>query len=418
MAAERDPAAEGPGLQRRQALLALGALGALTGAAVAGGCAQSPGLANRPSPALDSLSRISLASLRQRGYDARLQLEDRVGDNAWLSYRSDSLKVYARVVVPPPIRVRPAAGWPVIVHAHGWVGEQGAVAYRFGVGSADSMSGLLDRFVQAGYVVVVPGFRGHGTVRGMPAEGLEWIQTYDNGSYLSPIFYAVDLLHALQSLATLDQAVPGLRVDPRRLYLTGHSQGGDVALTALAVSSSPALPLQFAAASIWAGCFEGRIEQGRFYGAMEASADALKDPRFMPVMPSWWKPSMYTGSIEQGQLRRQQQMYDTVRRTVADQADAHPQTRPLDTAMAALDAIKHPQHVRAPLHLHCSDMDHYSPPAWNETLARGVQAAGGRARVHLHAGNSHSFQVESGWSPAGARPGLATIATQCLELFA
>jgi dienelactone hydrolase len=368
-------------------------------------------------PAITSLSTLALTSLRERNYSASFQFEQGSINDFLVSYRSDGLRVYARVIAPPAQHERPPAGWPVVVYAHGWVGQEGAPGYRFGLGSADSMAPILSRFVQAGYVVLVPGFRGHGTVKGVPAEGTEWIKAYDNGSYLSPIFYAVDVLHALQAMATIDQAVPGLQVDPKRIYLTGHSQGGDAALTALAVSSSAQLPLKFAAASIWAGCFEGRIEQGRFYGAMEASADALKDPRFMHVMPSWWKPSMYTGTIEQGQQQRQQQMYVTARSLVADQADAHPQTRPLDAAMVAIDAIKHPQFIRVPLQLHFSDMDHYSPPAWNERLARAVNAIGGRAEAHRYSGNTHSFRVEPGWSPAGSEAGIDLIAARSLTLF-
>lgn len=401
------------GLTSGGLLLGIGsAPGVLRAAAVSAGAAARPA-----PPAISSLSTLALSSLRQREYSASFQVEERVGEDTWASYRSDGLRVYARIVAPPPEQKRPPQGWPVVIYAHGWVGEEGAPGYRFGVGSADSMATVLKRFVQAGYVVLVPGFRGHGTVKGVPAEGIEWIKAYDNGSYLSPIFYAVDVLHAVQALVTLDQIVPGLLVDPQRIYLTGHSQGGDAALTALAVASSPQLPLKFAAASLWAGCFEGRIEQGQFYGAMEASADALKDPRFLHVMPSWWKPSMYFGTIEQGQQRRKRQMVDTVRRFVADQADAHPQKQPLDAAMAAIDAIKHPQFIRVPLQLHFSDMDHYSPPAWNEALARAVNASGGRAEALRYPGNTHSFRVEPGWSPAGSVPGIDLITTRSLTLF-
>lgn len=429
--AYRDGKAQAPtpmDCHRRHAARALGcaAAGLLLGTGGAPGALRA---ASRPEidagtasvavlpPAIASLSTLALPSLRQRDYLARFELEERAGQAARVSYRSDGLRMYARIVAPPSRHQRPPGGWPVVVHAHGWVGETGSPDYRFGVGSADSMAVVLNRFVDAGYVVVIPGFRGHGTVKGVQAEGIEWIKAYDNGSVLSPIFYAVDVLHALQALATIDQTLPGLKVDPQRIFLTGHSQGGDAALTALAVSSSPRLPLQFAAASIWAGCFEGRIEQGRFYGAMESSADALKDPRFLHVMPSDWKPSMYTGTIEQGQQRRERQMYDTVRRLVADQADAHPQTRPLNTAMAAIDAIKQPQFIRVPLHLHFSDMDHYSPPAWNESLALAVNATGGRAEAHRYPGNTHSFRVESGWSPAGSSPGLDQITARSLALF-
>lgn len=126
---------------------------------------------------------------------------------------------------------------------------------------------------------------------------------------------------------------------------------------------------------------------------------------------------MYTGTIEQGQRRRQQQMYETVRRRVADQADADPLRQPLDAAMGAIDAIKHPQYILVPLQLHFSDMDYYSPPAWNEPLARAVNANNGNAQAYQYSGNTHSFNVEPGWSPAGSEPGINHIVSRSLALF-
>ena len=90
--------------------------------------------------------------------------------------------------------------------AHGWVGADGAPGYTFNY-AADSYYGdMLDAWVKAGYVVLMPGFRGHGTVNDVPADGLEWIQTYDNGSYLSPIFYAIDILNLLDSVDSLERS--------------------------------------------------------------------------------------------------------------------------------------------------------------------------------------------------------------------
>ncbi len=95
-----------------------------------------------------------------------------------------------------------------------------------------------------------------------------------------------------------------VKVDTSRIYLTGHSQGGDVALTALAVSSGPSITNSFVAASIWKGCSEGRVEQGAFYGPQENSKDAWPDPAYFPIMPSWWDPSWSLMTIEEGIARR------------------------------------------------------------------------------------------------------------------
>lgn len=372
---------------------------------------------SRIDPALPRLADLSLATLRNRAFEARYTLEEwRTKDDVTASYISDGLRVYARIQMPGPDVRRPATGWPVILYAHGWVGLHGALGWHFERQGDGLGADLLARFAAAGHVVVVPGFRGHGTVHGVPAEGREWIEAYDNGSYLSPLFYAVDLLHALAAVPSLETVLPGLHIDPARLHVAGHSQGGDVALAALAVASRPGRPQRLAAGALWAGCFEGRVEQGEFYGAMEGSVDALADPRFLGVMPHWWQPSMYgSGGIEAGQRRKREQMLQTLQRHVVDARDVR--ASQLATLMAPMDAIKHPQFIQAPLQLHHSDRDHYSPPAWNAALARRVNEAGGRAEAHLYPGNTHDFRVQPGWSPPGSRPGRSLVAERTLAHF-
>lgn len=389
-------------------------------------------------PGIASLSEISIDGLRSRDFSSTLTIEQQLGDaqgsseysqfygepyyNTYMaSYDSDGLRVYSRVDVPPGDM--PAGGYPVIVFSHGWVGEEGAPGYKFNYAPEAYYGDMLDAYVKAGYVVLTPGFRGHGTVNEVPADGLEYIQAYDNGSYLSPIFYAIDILNLLagvDSLNDVDWAAWGagdVKVDTDRIYLTGHSQGGDAAFTALAVSSSPALENHFAAASIWSGSIEGRVEQGAFFGPQEASADAVTDPAYFPHMPSWWDPAWYWGTIADGNAAKKAEMYDTVRQFVADQTNADPETHSLIPAMAALDASKHPQYFDMPLDLHFSDMDHYSIPAWNEAAIRLIRAAGGTATAYLYPGNSHELNIDEGWSPADATPGRKTAIERTIELF-
>lgn len=226
-----------------------------------------------------------------------------------------------------------------------------------------------------------------------------------NGCRLSPILYAIDLLHALQALPSLHRAVPGAAIDAQRVTVGGCSQGGDVALTALAVASAPGRPLRPRAGVIWAGCFAGRLEQARFYGGMEGSADALRDLAFFPHMPSWWKPNMYRGSIAEGIARKHRELLDTVGQHVNEPGELSVQA--LAPQLARIDAWSQPELIQARLQLHFSDQDHYSPPMWNEQLARAVRATGGQVDTHLYRGNTHSFGVERDWSPADAVAGQA-----------
>jgi dienelactone hydrolase len=386
---------------------------------------------------IPSLKQISIDGLRSRQFSSTLTIESQLGTSAgesaysqyygapfyntyMASYKSDGLRVYTRVDVPPT--PMPAAGYPVIIFAHGWVGASGAPNYVFNYKANAYTGDIFDAWIKAGYVLLVPGFRGHGTVKGIPAEGLDYIKAYDNGSYLSPIFYAIDVLNLLEGTGTLNAVdwskwgAGGVKVDTSRIYLSGHSQGGDAALTALAVSSSPRMTNTFSAASIWNGCFEGRVEQGAFYGPQENSKDAWTDPAYYPVMPYWWDASWSPMTIEQGIAKKKTQMYNTVKTYVANQKNADMAANSLFTVMAELDAHKYPQYITAPLDLHYGDMDHYSIPEWNASLVKSVRSVNGTAKAYLYKGNTHELTVDPN-APAGSVAGRPTAIQETINRF-
>lgn len=360
-------------LDRRSVLFGLGA-------AAWWGSASASASSNTDPPVvrLASLDSLSLRRLRERDFAAAFEAVPGaagVSADSTVAYRSDGLRVYARVVLPPEDQPQPAAGWPVLLWAHGYVGAGRVAAWGFDRDAGSLSNEVIRRYAQAGHVVVVPGFRGHGSVAGRPADGLEWVQAFDNGSYLSPILYAIDLLHALQALPSLGEAVPGVAINTQRVSVAGYSQGGDVALTALAVASAPSRPQRLRAGVIWAGCFAGRLEQALHFGGLE------------------------------GLALKHRQLLDAVRRHVAEPGEISVQA--LAPQLARIDAWSQPELIQAPLQLHFSDQDHYSPPAWNEQLARGVKSVGGKVEAHLYPGNTHSFGVLPGGSPANAVAGLA-----------
>jgi len=390
--------------------------------------------ASAHNPAIRSLDELSIRSLRARSYGSTFtilkQLGDTRGESGYahtfgppyydtylLGYQSDGLHVLSRLDVPPTSRLSPGKPVPLVIFAHGWVGEEKAPTYALTY-SADAYYGdMIDALVKAGFAVLSPGYRGHGNVDGKPADGIEWMRAYDNGSYLSPQFYAIDILNALESIDSLPSLVAGLKVDAKCISLLAHSQGGDAALTTLTVASSPTVHHPIAHAAIWAGTFAARTEQLRYYGGLEYSKDAAGDPRFFPVMPDWWDSKSYKGSIDEGIAERRRQMYDTVRRFVLDRSDADPALHPVEPAMAAIDAIAQPGLIDADLELHYGTMDYYSPPRWNEELATGMRAAGKRVTLHEYAGNNHEFRVVPNWSPASAKPGRADALASTLALF-
>ena len=441
-------------------------------------------------PQIDSLADLSIEALRARPYGSSIHLESRLdtGLNAaayrqqfsadgspsyhsyMASYDSDGLRVYTRVDIPAS--APPANGYPVMVFAHGWEGIEAAPGFDFGYKAESLYSRYIDAFVDSGFLVLTPGFRGHGTVDGVAAEGIEFLRTWDNGSYISPVFYAIDVLNLIDGIQTLDtvnwdewgyreRETP--RANTNIIHINGHSQGGDAALIALAVSGEgSALNNSASSGSIWSGCFGARFDQVHIYGPMASTLQAFMsgdgtwtdsaiglygsvNPSFVFAWPPDWigtldtKSPAWTWQADNWKLKtvadsleaKFTQMYEAVNQNVAEINDATFElTRNDDgyieirhdpritTAMADIGAYNAEQYLLEPLLLHHSDQDYYSIPAWNTDLSKKVNAIGGYALDLTYPGNTHSLLVSKHewFSPRGTTEGFLGMLRRDLEL--
>jgi pimeloyl-ACP methyl ester carboxylesterase len=186
---------------------------------------------------IGSLTELSTESLRARSYDgavtgvAEIDCPGRAAGakSRMLSYSSDGLGLYARLELPaiPP----PESGYPVVLFLHGWVGADAAPDYPFSCNEGGYYAHVINAWSDAGYAVLMPGYRGHGTVAGKPADGHDWMKTWDNGTYLSPVFYAVDALNLLAAAPGIealgiDAGAGAVKLDLSKVHTIGHSQGG------------------------------------------------------------------------------------------------------------------------------------------------------------------------------------------------
>ena len=424
-------------------------------------------------PVLDSLDALSIETLRQRAYAAEIKVQQSrtfksaTGDHQYYfgSYLSDGLQVYVRVDVPST--AAPVGGYPVVIFVHGWVGEQAAPAYNFELNEASAGAAIIKAYVEAGFVVLTPGLRGHGTVSGRAADGLEFLRAWDNRSYLSPIFYAIDVLNLLAGLESLDR-IDGqvrdreLRLDRARINIMGYSQGGDVALTALAVAGeNSTLKTSINAASIWAGCFASRLEQASIYGPMQDTAMAFtagdgrwngsdradngrRNMDFVFPYPGDWiinpSPSDWTWQAESWQLptveaslhKTYSAMYAHLRAGIVNLKDIQYtlgrdkqgsikvlHAPRLVAQLEKLGGYHATQYLSEPINLHHSDRDFYSLPEWNADLAMRVNAAGGRVRDFVYSGTNHRLAVSphEWFSPAGTVDGLPEMLARDIVLF-
>ena len=397
-----------------------------------------------------SLSALSTESLRARSYEgvvtgmAEIDCPGRaVGAKSQLvSYTSDGLNLYARLELPTA--PAPEGGYPVVLFAHGWVGADAAPDYPFSCDEGGYYAHIINAWADAGYAVLMPGYRGHGTVAGKPADGHDRMKAWDNGTYLSPVFYAVDSLNLLA-------AAPGIEgLDLTKVHVVGHSQGGDVAAIVLAATGEGAANgLSVASGALWSGTYVDRFTQLATYHPMESAieafsagdgtwtgtatgADGSVNPNFVFGYPpnwigtldqtqwDWQKDYWVNPSVRAAVEAKLTEMYDTLNAqvgdapgwvwSITDDADGgftvvhDEKLLPLMRAIGAFDLA---QYMSEPLNLHYSDRDFYSFPVWNIALCESSNAAGGACQAFEYPGNTHELTkaAEPWFSPEGTVDG-------------
>ncbi len=147
-------------------------------------------------------------------------------------YRYESAGLQVHAMVARPEGRAPADGWPVLIANHGHHPDPP----RYGITAAgeDHRPGDYYRRIPAlyaarGYLVVMPDFRGHNTSEGV---------VYTEGM-LEAAYYVEDVLNLLSGIDDIDG------IDPDRLFMWGHSMGGDVTLRAILATD------RIRAAALW-----------------------------------------------------------------------------------------------------------------------------------------------------------------------
>jgi dienelactone hydrolase len=431
-------------------------------------------------PSIASLERLSINALKVRRYGSNIEFLEKMdrpctdieaselrinGPRRYMaSYMSEGLRIYARIDIPSG--PAPESGFPVIIFAHGWVGAEDAPSWHFGCSPKSIYGDMISAWTSAGYVVLVPGYRGHGTVAEIQADGFGDMQAWDNAAYLMPSFYAVDVLNLIAGIGSAlqlpeDGEAP-TPLDRSRFFIDGHSQGGDVALTALAVAGEGADPgIDLAGGAIWSGNIPDRFTQLATFRPMQEAPEAFlsgdgtwtgraesetgkANPDFVFGYPSEWietpNPEDWTWQAEAWSTPRvvdvlQSQaeiMYGVLNRQVDDlgtltwamttnSEGAHiiEHDPRLELLMSRIGGFEVPQYLTEPLNLHFSDHDFYSLPVWNEELCARVLKSGGACHAFPYSGNSHSMKVSGHewFSPAGTVSGYEYIIDRDLALF-
>jgi len=181
---------------------------------------------------------ISIAGLKEYASTASAEFEtvkvrEPIGgvNRRVVRFSADNLEQFALLLTPPG--EPPASGWPVLLMNHGHhpdPPQYGRIDGGIDDRPGNYYRGLPQAYAEAGFLVVVPDFRGHND-----SEGFQ----YTDG-ILEASWYPRDSIAAFKALPGLPDA------DASRVFLWGHSMGGEVTLRMLL-----ALGGQVKAASIW-----------------------------------------------------------------------------------------------------------------------------------------------------------------------
>lgn len=185
---------------------------------------------------IDDQSEFTLVSSRIGSYGERREL---------VSFKVSGLQEYALLLWPkgePPI-----GGWPLLIFNHGYHPEPP----KYGVRS----NGKVDRpgdyywdipqsFVESGFVVLAPDYRGHNISEGLAYTASPQAVNWYVDDVLSSYFAAIKLPN----------------INQQRVYMLGHSMGGAVTQLAL-----PVLGDRIKAASIWSAAKATAIDGNNSY---------------------------------------------------------------------------------------------------------------------------------------------------------
>ena len=207
--------------------------------------------------ACSDLAPLSIEGMRVADHTATLTferpLEDGPGFSAYLvSYRSSGLKVYAMVAVPNT--PKPEAGYPVLLANHGFDPTRenyGVTAEGIDSRPGDYYRDVPDVFAREGFLVVMPDYRGHNI-----SEGFDFTT-----GFLATNYYTLDVLALLSALPGLDDA------DLDKLFMWGHSLGGEVTLRTLLVNDS------IRGASLWSPVGGSLWDQAYHYSWFDSDDD-------------------------------------------------------------------------------------------------------------------------------------------------
>ena len=256
------------------------------------------------------------------------------------SYESAGLKLHA--LVARPSSPMPEGGYPVLVANHGHhpdPPEYGITAEGQDLRPGDYYRPVQELFLQKGFVVVSPDYRGHNN-----SEGFEFTEGMLESSY-----YSEDVLNLLAGLSDIED------INHDKVFMWGHSMGGEVTLRALLATE------RIRGASMWSSVGGDIWDQSYYYSRYED-----------PAAPDSSEKDKYVISRLQGRIADLDESFDS----------------------ESVEPLNHLAALTTPLIIHHGIGDRGAAYKWSEQLAKELYMQGKTYEFWSYPGDHHLFSGE------------------------
>lgn len=276
---------------------------------------------NNPTPtANEKLHPYSIDSFRNRQFPPQTLVTERqvTPNSEVVSYSSDGLKLYALKITPSG--TPPTSGWPIIIVNHGYIPPDQYSVTR-------SYINTSNYFASQGFLVLKPDYRGHDDSEGETSNRL-----------LSRSEYTLDVLNLLSTVGSIQG------VNPNKIFMYGHSMGGEITLQVLQSSNT------ITAATLWAPAVHSLPEQVTHF---------MNKNRPTP-----------------GAAEIFQKQYD-------DFIKNYPTSQ--------ITSIENLDKINVPLNLHHGTSDESVPYSWGTNLSDKLKVSGKTVNFYSYQGDNHDI---------------------------
>ena len=257
-------------------------------------------------------------------------------------YYSEGRRISGEINIPSP-EVMVDGSLPVVVMARGYVEKEG---YKTGTGTRNAAAA----YAKSGYITLAPDFSGYGES-----------DPEDENALGARLVKPVEILDLIASLKTLP------REDLSRVYLWGHSNGGQIMISVAEILGKREPSLQGSSSQVGGVTMWAPVTKPFPYNVLYYTDDASDSGKWL-----------------RGQISSFEQDYDVFEYSID----------------------RHISDIKIPLQIHQGSADDAVPQKWSDDFVKNLRSSEKDVTYYVYPGADHNM-----------RPSWDTVVTRDLEFF-